>query len=31
MFDNIGGKIKGLAYTVAVLGIIASVVFAFVL
>lgn len=31
MFDNIGGKIKGLAYTVAVLGIIASVVGAIVL
>lgn len=31
MFNNIGGKIKGLAYTVAVLGIIASVIGAIVL
>lgn len=31
MFDNIGGKLKGLAYTVSALGIIASIICAIAL
>lgn len=31
MFENIGGKIKGLAYTISILGMIASVIIAIVL